>query len=112
MTKIKQEEINEVVLQAIKDFRVDSKVTPSVKRLRTCKAEVFTLDDYYVLKSYNTIVAFIDRKSDTLYDFLRYTYGYTVTSAQHIAEFNRDYGKGEYGCTRLYRWYPIARQVV
>ena len=47
---------------------------------------------YYVLRSYNTIVAAIDVSNDTLYDFLRYVYGYTSTSAQHIAKFSCDYG--------------------
>ena len=54
---------------------------------------------YYVLCSYCTIVAVIDTHTDTLYDFLRYVYGYTSTSAQHISKFNQDYGMGKWGCT-------------
>ena len=74
-------------------------------RLRSCSAEVFDLVEdntgevlYHVLRSYNTIVAFIDPTTDTLYDVLRLVYGYTATSAQHISKFNQDYGMGKWGC--------------
>ena len=43
-------------------------------------------------------MAAIDVRTDTLYDFLRYVYGYTSTSAQHIAKFDKDYGRGKWGC--------------
>ena len=75
-------------------------------RLRSCSATVFDLVDdttgevlYHVLRSYNTVVAFIDPTTDTLYDVLRKVYGYTATSAQHIAKFSKDYGMGKWGCT-------------
>lgn len=74
-------------------------------QLRRCSATVFDLVDdttgevlYHVLRSYNTIVAFIDPTTDTLYDVLRKVYGYTATSAQHIAKFDKDYGRGKWGC--------------
>ena len=63
-------------------------------RLRNCKAMVYAFDTekgrVYVLKSYNTIVAMID-EAGVCYDFLRYVYGYTATSAQHISKFFKDY---------------------
>lgn len=59
------------------------------KRLRTCNAKVGVFQDYTILVSYCTIVAFI--KDKILYDVLRYNYGYTATSAQHIAKFANDY---------------------
>ena len=62
-------------------------------RLRTCSAKVAMFSDYIVLVSYHTMVAFI--KDGVLYDVLRYVYGYTSTSAQHIAKFARDYGAKE-----------------
>ena len=62
-------------------------------RLRTCNARVATVSGYIVLVSYNTMVAFI--KDGFLYDVLRYVYGYTSTSSQHIAKFARDYGVKE-----------------
>ena len=30
--------------------------------------------------------------------FLRAVYGYTSTSAQHISKFDKDYGRGTWGC--------------
>ena len=62
------------------------------KRLRSCNAYVFETPNYYVLKSYNTIVACINKNCGQSYDFLRMVYGYTATSAQHISKFFRDYG--------------------
>ena len=75
------------------------------RRLRSCSATVFDIVDdttgevlYHVLRSYQTIVAFIDPTTDTLYDVLRKVYGYTATSAQHISKFGQDYGNGKWGC--------------
>lgn len=62
------------------------------KRLRTCSATVFETQHYYLLMSYATIVACIDKNSLICYDYLRYLYGYTATSAQHIRKFMEDYG--------------------
>ena len=78
----------------------------SAKRLRSCKATVYTSERFYVLQSYNTIVAFLDRETDTLYDVLRFVYGYTNTSAQHIRKFEKDYSKSILGCTNRMIWRP------
>lgn len=67
-------------------------------RLRTCQSRVASIGRFYVLQSYDTIIAVIDRTTDTLYDFLRYVYGYTSTSAKHIAKFNHDYCNRYWGC--------------
>lgn len=72
-------------------------------RLRTCQARVYESDNYIILVSYKTIVAFIDKNEEMFIDILRWTYVYTATSAQHIAKFFNDYGRG---CTR-YRYYDI-----
>ena len=80
----------------------------SSKRLRSCQATVYTSGRFYVLQSYNTIVAFIDRETDTLYDILRYVYGYTSTSAQHINKFEKDYCAGKWGCTHSYTWREVS----
>lgn len=34
----------------------------NINRLRSCSAEVLTTEHYHFLRSYNTIVAFIDKK--------------------------------------------------
>ena len=79
----------------------------TINRLRSCSAEVLTTEHYHFLKSYNTIIAFIDKNTDTCYDVLRYVYGYTSTSAHHIAKFRHDYGYGKWGCTKELRYYPV-----
>ena len=102
MKKSEQLAINEKVLEYMQAYNdwVDSRnVFPRWERLRYCAAEVAKVGNWYVLRSYNTIVAIIDTQTDTLIDFLRYVYGYTSTSAQHISKFNQDYGMGKWGCT-------------
>lgn len=72
-----------------------------INRLRSCNAEILASDKYYLLRSYNTIVAAIDADG-YCYDFLRLVYGYTATSAQHISKFYHDLGGVE-----MYRYYPL-----
>ena len=110
MTKYEQkcENLNaEIHLDMFRDA-MHSAITSiyNERKLRSCSATVFDLVDdttgevlYHVLRSYNTIVAFIDPTTDTLYDVLRKVYGYTATSAQHISKFGQDYGRGMHGCT-------------
>lgn len=76
-------------------------------RLRSCNADVFETASYYVLRSYSTVVAVIHKPTDILCDVLRMVYGYTSTSAQHIAKFSHDYGFGKYGCETRYTWRDI-----
>lgn len=71
------------------------------KRLRTCNASVYATDNYFILKSYNTVVAVLNRNSGIGYDVLRYVYGYTATSAQHISKFFNDYN-----AVLTLRYYP------
>ena len=103
MKKSEQIAMNEAVVQFLNDNPSirDRYAIPSNawQPLRSCSAEVARIGTLYVLRSYNTIVAAIDIESDTCYDFLRYVYGYTSTSASHISKFSRDYGRGYYGCT-------------
>ena len=68
-----------------------SKCDYSVKKLRSCTAEVITTDNYYILRSYNTLVACINRYTGLEADVLRKVYGYTSTSCQHIRKFFEDY---------------------
>ena len=76
-------------------------------RLRSCQAWTVNTQHYIFLKSYNTIIAVIDKQTDTLYDLLRGVYGYTSTSTQHIRKFNRDMGAGKYGCENRYTYRDI-----
>lgn len=108
MKKSEQLVINEQVLNALNMLNSDSVslCNDQWRQLRKCSASVAPAVDketgevmYYVLRSYRTIVAAIDVRTDTLYDFLRYVYGYTATSVQHISKFGQDYGRGKWGCT-------------
>lgn len=107
MNKELQREDNRIVLNAIQQMNQELHKCSSSKRLRKCTAEVITTDNLYVLISYKTAVACIDKETDTLYDFLLYTYHYTNTSAGHIAKFNHDYSKNRVHCTTEYRYYPV-----
>ncbi|MBO5809376.1 MAG: hypothetical protein J6R32_00960 [Bacteroidales bacterium] len=79
----------------------------SKNRLRSCTAWVYETTNYYLLKSYGTFIACIEKSSDTCVDVLRYEYGYTSTSAQHIAKFRHDYGSGKWGCEHELRYYSV-----
>lgn len=111
MTKQEQKQINQLVLDKLEQFTNSSLKGLSVRRLRDCNAFVYEyLDDktgavLYALQSYNTIIAIID--GNTVYDFLRLVYGYTATSAKHIAKFTHDYIDSWYDETIVYRYYPI-----
>lgn len=95
MRKQDQIKMNDEVMARIE--AVNAEIEEGVKdlgQLRSCSARVGETENYYILKSYRTIIAAIDKRDDTLVDFLRYVYGYTATSAQHINKFGKDYGRG------------------
>ena len=79
----------------------DNKLSPW-KRLRSCSADVLETPNFFILRSYNTVVAVIDKLTGNTWDVLRMVYGYTATSAQHIAKFTADYGNG-----KCYKWREI-----
>ena len=103
MKKELQKIENDIVLQEIDKIKADlGNGVQSVSRLRSCNAWVLATGNYYLLKSYRTIVAAIDADGN-LYDFLRYAYGYTSTSTQHIAKFRNDYSRNG----KRFTYYPI-----
>lgn len=75
------------------DFCKSNCIRGHEKQLRTCKASVGVTTDgeFTYLRSYETIVCVIDNISGEALDVLRTEYGYTATSAQHIAKFLQDY---------------------
>lgn len=78
----------------------------SVKRLYHCTAYTWTYARrYIILVSYSTITAIFDRNNDTLYDGLRYVYGYTATSNQHYYKFRRWLVENGYEIRHEYRYY-------
>ena len=99
MTRIAQKDINTACVQICELFHESVRTCPpdGVRRLRQCTAKVYRWQSgncvTYALKSYDTFVALVIRDGErtACYDFLRYVYGYTATSAQHIAKFFSDY---------------------
>lgn len=65
------------------------------KQLRSCTAWVYETENYYILKSFNTFIASINKEDSKLFDALRMVYGFTSRSAGQIAKFWHDYGDGE-----------------
>lgn len=87
---INQNMINEIVVGEISAINADGEQR-FVARLRSSNACVWETEHFYILQSYATMVAAIDKESGVMFDFLRYVYGYTTTSAHHIAKFATDY---------------------
>lgn len=97
MTKKEQIADNATIEQYIDELNVEISVhgLQYLDRLRSCQAHVYTTTHFTVLRSYNTMVAAIYQRTPTavpvFIDFLRLVYGYSSTSAQHIAKFKHDY---------------------
>ena len=97
MKKSIQIAINDEVIEAQNECYEELKgFVNDLGRLDYCSAHVYETANYYVLQSYNTIVACINKIDDTCYDFLRLVYGYTATSAKHISKFKHQYGQGKW----------------
>lgn len=105
MKKEVQKEINEIVLRAYDSAMKEVDHHYGI-RLRSCNAYVYESEHFYLLRSYNTIIACIHKKSNTMYDFLRYVYGYTSTSAQHISKFRHDYTSYPWNAP-VYTWREV-----
>lgn len=110
MKKELQLQIDEIVIDAHRYLRnLWNNTRPvSIKRLHHCQAWVYTFVDengntYYVLRSYGTMVAGVTPTGDK-YDWLRYVFCYTATSAQHITKFFNDYAPNS---RPMYRYYPV-----
>lgn len=102
-----QEMMNSYVeksLDVFQDVEADAHWNYDVTRLRYCSASVYETLDYIVLRSYNTIVAYINKHTREFFDILRYVYGYTATSAQHIAKFRNDY-RNYFDWSKIYTWH-------
>lgn len=87
MTKLEQTLINKGV-QDFLDSNMETLVlTRCTDKIDYCQAWQGELKGIIVLQSYNTKVAGYDINNNVFYDFLRWSYGYTATSAKHIAKF-------------------------
>ena len=85
-----QQTINNYVVrqyESIDWLQNDGVSLQKIGQLYNCSATVYRLGHLLVLKSYNTFVCIFDTTNNEFYDFLRYVYFYTNTSAQHISKF-------------------------
>ena len=111
MKKNEQIEVNIYVEDTITDINAFTRTleTPiKWRQLYHCSAHIGAVKGGWILlKSYSTIVAAYNIYNNELFDFLRLVYGYTATSAQHIAKF-RNYCRTEFGSNpTIYRWYAV-----
>lgn len=106
MKKDIQKQINAMVEEFVSNLNY-SLPSNAFKPLKSCKAYVADTGDLYLLKSYDTVVAAIDKETDTLYDFSRLVYGYTATTSQHISKFNRNYCARYRGCDVVRTWKSV-----
>ena len=88
--QIEQYQTNEKILGLLSEYRTDyiyAQDTVNTDKLFNCSASIIYGDCGIWLRSYRTVIGFIPYNEKTCYDFLRYVYGYTATSAQHIRKF-------------------------
>lgn len=114
-----QQQINEFIIGEYDDalsyyMECCDKYPDRIKwhQLYNCKGCFCDIDRWTFLKSYDTIVAVFDHYHFRLFDVLRYVYGYTATSAQHIAKF-RNWVRLTYCCSfddiEEYRYYEVEK---
>lgn len=111
MKKKGQIEVNAYIENIVNDINAVIRTTETPikwRHLYRCSADTGIVNgNWILLKSYYTIVAAYNAATDELFDFLRLVYGYTATSAQHIAKF-RNYCRAEFGNNpTMYRWYAV-----
>lgn len=103
MNKSEQNVINKQAEQmfksAINELGVCALCRLMGKRLRSCQAQVIETQNYYILQSYQKYVACISKGTGECADVLRKVYGFTRSSAKHIAYF-----KSDYGATETFTW--------
>ena len=102
--KEKQKAINQEIENFIDAQIPDYNLRGEWERLDYCSAWTQETERFIWLQSYNTIIAFIDKETGILYDILRFVYGYTATSAKHIAKFRH---KFKYEIVTEFTWREV-----
>lgn len=88
-----QIKVNREVMSDWKQVKEVWDTVPSsahVTRIDYCQCGYIIWGGYIFLVSYSTLVAYI-RGDGVLVDILRLVYGYTATSAKHIAKFRNKF---------------------
>lgn len=103
MKKAEQKIINDFCMEKWAEaYEYIGKHDYHIKPFRKCSAELIVSDRYIFLRSYRTLISVYDVDRNCVFDCLRYMYGYTSTSAQHISKFYHDMKANEF-----YRWERI-----
>lgn len=103
MKKAEQKIINEKCMEKWAEaYEYIGKNDYKIKPFRKCSAELIVSDKYIFLRSYRTLIAVYDIGENAVYDCLRYMYGYTATSSQHISKFYHDMK-----ANKMFRWERI-----
>lgn len=95
--------LNELPKEARSNLNKRQLKQAGARQLRSCTAWVWETPHYYVLQSYETFIACIEKASDICCDVLRTEYGYTATSAKHVSIFRKGkcyggYSSAPWGC--------------
>lgn len=115
MKKAEQERINNYIMKSLDTFHAkgaQNHFNYDEIRLHHCSAYVYETEDYYVLRSYSIIVAFIVKKNGDFINFFRYVCANDLkskeykgaTTTQHIRKFCRDY---QASVNNVYNYYPV-----
>lgn len=98
MKRVDQYKLNCDAIYEFKESMKEVRTTDGYcRKLRSCKVYVYETENYYILCSYQTYVACINKNTKICYDVLRREYNdadnkhYSKTSIQHIAKFKADY---------------------
>lgn len=89
MKKAEQEAMNAYAIEQWVSLESDYANAVGAGRLASCQAWLYTASGVTFLMSYSTVVACHNHITGEFFDMLRFAYGYTATSAQHIAKFKR-----------------------
>ena len=93
-----QQLINDTVNMFLDRRFDDIMLSRCIDQLDSCTAWLGSYNGLIVLQSYQSKIAVYDSKNNVFYDFLRLVYGYTATSAKHIAKFRHKYCDNETVC--------------
>lgn len=109
MKKDEQREINQIIESEYEGMRQTLRecTKSRIGRLYSCKADMWYSGRYIILYSYESIVAFYNTTNGRLIDNLRMTYGYTVTSAQHITKFHKWLTENNWTVCISHRYYEV-----
>ena len=90
---------NDVFTDAMREYYREQRYTHTIKigkPLRHCQAKVFETENFYILQSYETLIAAIRKVGNVCINFMHHEYNFDkhatgATSAQQFYKFVKDY---------------------